>query len=246
MSRAVVFGSLALAALATFAMTACEQAPKDNRPETSQVFPKADRPVSKIVSTQFSNEAERDNRDEANTVMSLAEVKPGMSVADIGAGEGYYAVRLAERVGKKGRVLAQDVDSDVLGRLGARAEKDRLDNVSIKLGAQDDPRLPERGFDRVFLVHMYHEVAEPYAFLWRLWPSLKPGGRLVVVDVDKSTASHGIPPALLFCEMEAVGFRLDQFHRKPELAGYYAQFVLAPVRPEPKTIKSCRLAPAKV
>ncbi len=246
MSRAVVFGSLALAALATFAMTACEQAPKDNRPETSQVFPQADRPVSKIVSTQFSNEAERDNRDEANTVMSLAEVKPGMSVADIGAGEGYYAVRLAERVGKKGRVLAQDVDSDVLGRLGARAEKDRLDNVSIKLGAQDDPRLPERGFDRVFLVHMYHEVAEPYAFLWRLWPSLKPGGRLVVVDVDKSTASHGIPPALLFCEMEAVGFRLDQFHRKPELAGYYAQFVLAPVRPEPKTIKSCRLAPAKV
>ncbi len=246
MSRAVVFGSFALAALATFAMTACEQAPKDNRPETSRGFPQADRPVSKIVSTQFSNEAERDNRDEANTVMSLAEVKPGMSVADIGAGEGYYAVRLAERVGNKGRVLAQDVDSDVLGRLGARAEKDRLDNVSIKLGAQDDPRLPERGFDRVFLVHMYHEVAEPYAFLWRLWPSLKPGGRLVVVDVDKSTASHGIPPALLFCEMEAVGFRLDQFHRKPELAGYYAQFVLAPVRPEPKTIKSCRLAPAKV
>ncbi len=246
MSRAAALGTFVLAMLASFAVSGCEKTPEDNRPETSRQFPTPDRPVSKVVSTQFSNEAERDNRDEANSVMSLAEVKPGMSVADIGAGEGYYTVRLAERVGAKGRVLAQDIDGDALRRLGARVEKDRLDNVSIKLGAQDDPRLPERSFDRVFLVHMYHEVAEPYAFLWRLWPSLKPGGRVVVVDVDKSTANHGIPPALLFCEMEAAGFRLDQFHRKPELAGYYAQFVVAPARPEPKKIKSCRLAPAKV
>lgn len=246
MSRAAALVSIALAALASFVVSGCDKARKDNRPETSRGFPKPDRPVSKIVSTQFSNEAERDNRDEANKVMSLAAVNSGMSVADIGAGEGYYTVRLSERVGPNGRVLAQDIDSAALGRLGVRVEKDRLDNVSIKLGAQDDPRLPKRSFDRVFLVHMYHEVAEPYAFLWRLWPSLKPGGRLVVVDVDKSSASHGIPPALLFCEMEAVGFRLEQFHRKPELAGYYAQFVVAPVRPEPDKIKTCRLAPAKV
>lgn len=242
----MAFRFFALAALATLATSACKQVPKDNRPETSREFPKPDRPVSKIVSTQFSNEVERDIRNEADTVMNLADVKPGMSVADIGAGEGYYAVRLAERVGVKGRVLAQDIDSDALGRLGARVEKDRIDNVSIALGAQDDPGLPERSFDRVFLVHMYHEVAEPYAFLWRLWPSLKAGGRVIVVDVDKSTANHGIPPALLFCEMEAAGFRLDQFHRKPELAGYYAQFVVAQFRPKPKEIKPCRMAVAKV
>jgi len=245
LSRASALVPIALAALAAIAVSACQPAPSDDRADTSRVFPRADRPVSKIVSTQFSNEAARDIRNEANTVMDLAGIKPGMSVADIGAGEGYYAVRLAGRVGPKGRVLAQDIDSDALGRLGVRAEKDRLDNVSIALGAQDDPRLPERSFDRVFLVHMYHEVAEPYAFLWRLWPSLKAGGRVVVVDVDKSTGSHGIPPALLFCELEAVGYRLEEFHRKPELAGYYAQFVVAPVRPEPTSIKPCRLAPAK-
>jgi len=91
---------------------------------------------------------------------------------------------------------------------------------------------------------MYHEVAEPYAFLWRLWPSLKPGGRVVVVDIDRATDSHGIPPALLICEMAAVGFRLDEFHRKPELAGYYAQFVAAQTRPEPGAIKPCRLKAA--
>lgn len=245
MTRASALVSIALAALASFAVSACQPADQDSRAKTARGFPRPDRPVSKIISTQFSNEADRDIRNEANTVMGLAGIKPGMSVADIGAGEGYYAVRLAERVGPQGRVLAQDIDNDALGRLGSRAEKDRLDNVSIKLGAQDDPRLPERSFDRVFLVHMYHEVAEPYAFLWRLWPSLKPDGRVVVVDVDKSTARHGIPPALLFCEMEAVGFRLEEFHRKPELAGYYAQFVVAAVRPEPKNIRPCRLAPAK-
>ena len=238
--------AVALAAYATFALAGCNSpASRDDRPETSREFPKADRPVSQLGSNGFSTERDRDDRNEANTVMDLAAVKPGASVADIGAGEGYYTVRLAERVGKAGRVLAQDIDGDALRRLGARVEKDRLDNVSIKPGAEDDPRLPQASFDRVFMVHMYHEVAEPYAFAWRIWPALKPGGRVVVVDIDRSTDQHGIPPALLICEMEAVGFRLDEFHRKPEIAGYYAQFAVAPVRPEPSKIRPCRLKPAK-
>jgi ubiquinone/menaquinone biosynthesis C-methylase UbiE len=240
MSRASALASLALLAL----VGACDPTPKDDRAETSRAFPKADRPVSEVGSNAVSNERDRDNRNEANTVMDLAGVAPGMSVADIGAGEGYYTVRLAERVTRSGRVLAQDIDGDALRRLGARVEADRLDNVSIKPGGEDDPRLPTRSFDRVFLVHMYHEVAEPYAFLWRLWPSLKAGGRVVVVDADRSTDNHGIPPALLICEMAAVGFRLDEFHRKPELAGYYAQFVAAQTRPEPGAIRPCRLKAA--
>ncbi|MCY1671458.1 class I SAM-dependent methyltransferase [Novosphingobium sp. SL115] len=234
--RASALVPCALAAL----LVACKPAPE----EAARLFPRADRPVSALGSTAFSTESDRDDRNEANTVMDLAGVVPGMSVADIGAGEGYYTVRLAERVGAKGRVLAQDIDGDALRRLGARVEKDRLENVSIKPGAEDDPRLPERSFDRVFLVHMYHEVTEPYAFLWRIWPAVKPGGRVVVVDVDRSPEKHGIPPALLICELEAVGFRLDEFHRKPEIAGYYAQFVAAPSRPEPGKIKPCRLKAA--
>jgi ubiquinone/menaquinone biosynthesis C-methylase UbiE len=245
LTRPLAFRSIALAVLASFAAAACKPAPKAERDEIARAFPKADRPVSGLAGNGFSTERDRDDRNEAKTVMDLAAVKPGASVADIGAGEGYYTVRLAERVGAKGRVLAQDIDGDALRRLGARVEKDRLDNVSIKPGASDDPRLPERSFDRVFMVHMYHEVTEPYAFAWRVWPSLKPGGRVVVVDIDRSTDKHGIPPALLICEMEAVGFRLDEFHRKPEIAGYYAQFAAAPTRPEPGSIRPCRLKPAK-
>ena len=107
-----------------------------------------------------------------------------MTVADIGAGEGYYTVRLAERVGEGGRVLAQDIDRDALERLGNRVERERLDNVSIKLGKTDDPQLPVDSFDRIFLVHMYHEVAEPYAFLHRLWPALVEGGQVLVEESD--------------------------------------------------------------
>jgi ubiquinone/menaquinone biosynthesis C-methylase UbiE len=171
--------------------------------------------------------------------MDLAHIAPGMTVADIGAGEGYYTVRLAERVGVHGRVLAQDIDQPALERLGVRVERERLDNVSIKLGAGDDPRLPENSFDRVFLVHMYHEVAEPYAFLWRMRPALREKGQVVVVDVDRPTGQHGIPPKLLFCEMDHVGFRLVEFVRKPELAGYYAQFEAVGQRPEPDKIEPC-------
>lgn len=241
MRRASALAFLALTAL----VSGCESSPKDDRAETARAFPTPDRPVSELGSNAFSNERDRDERNEATTVMDFAKVGPGMSVADIGAGEGYYTVRLAERVTAKGRVLAQDIDGDALRRLGARVEADRLDNVSLKTGGEDDPKLPERSFDRVFLVHMYHEVAEPYAFLWRLWPSLKPGGSVIVVDADRSTDRHGIPPALLICEMEAVGFRLGEFHRKPELAGYYAQFVAAETRPEPDAIRPCRLKTAK-
>jgi ubiquinone/menaquinone biosynthesis C-methylase UbiE len=235
----------ALVALALVALASCKPPDQDARTEGAREFPKADRPVSTVVSSQFSNETDRDRQGEAETVMDLAGIKPGMSVADIGAGEGYYTVRLAERVGDNGRVLAQDIDGDALRRLGARVEKDRLDNVSIKPGEPDNPHLPERSFDRVFMVHMYHEVEEPYAFLWRIWPALKTGGRVVVVDVDRSTDRHGIPPALLICELEAVGFRLDEFHRKPEVTGYYAQFIAMPKRPEPRMIRPCRLKAAK-
>jgi len=214
--------------------------PQADRPPSAREFPRADRPVSNVGSNEFSTESERDQVKEAQTVMNLAAIGEGTTVADIGAGEGYYTVRLAERVGRKGRVLAQDIDREALHRLGQRVERERLDNVSIKLGAIDDPRLPAGSFDRIFLIHMYHEVSEPYAFLWHMRPALRPGGRVIVVDVDRATDRHGIPPALLFCEFGRVGFRLTQFVRKPELHGYYAQFEATGERPKPAAIEPCR------
>lgn len=234
----------ACGALALLTMTACERVDdQSDRPETSRDFPRADRPVSDLGTNQFSTETQRDSVGEAQKVMDLAEIEPGMTVADIGAGEGYYTVRLAKRVGETGRVLAQDIDRDALDRLARRVERERFDNASIKPGEPDDPRLPEDSFDRIFLVHMYHEVTEPYAFLWRLWPALREGGQVIVVDIDRPTDQHGIDPLLLSCEFRQVGFELVTFKDAPELAGYYAQFKAAATRPEPNEIKPCRGAP---
>lgn len=225
-----------------FALCAChQQRAEDGRPQTARDFPMADRPVSKVADTTFASEVQRDSNNEAKVVMDLAQIQPGMSVADIGAGEGYYTVRLAARVGQKGRVLAEDIDAAANEHLGNRVMRERLENVSIKLGTEDDPKLPPNSFDRIFMVHMYHEVTEPYAFLWRLRPALRPGGEVIVVDVDRPTDAHGIPPALLFCELSAVGFRLTEFIRKPELQGYYAQFKAVGPRPAPENIAPCRV-----
>ncbi len=240
------FKTTCAAIAALIAVAACKPADTDGeRPETASEFPRPDRLVSAAGDTQFSNEAARDEAGEAEFVMDWAGIKLGTTVADIGAGEGYYTIRLGERVGPKGRVLAQDINRGALDRLGERVTREQLDNVAIKEGATDDPRLPENSFDRIFMVHMYHEVDEPYAFLWRMRPALAKGGEVIVVDRDRPTDQHGIPPKLLFCEFAAVGYRLTGYSEELKLGGYIARFVLAGPRPEPKQIKTCGTPPKK-
>lgn len=227
---------------AALALAGCDAGtPAVERSESAAPFPLPDRPVSEVTANQFTTEDVRDSRGEAQKVMDLADIRSGMTVADIGAGEGYYTVRLAERVGEGGRVLAQDIDREALARLGERIERERLDNVSIKLGTPDDPQLPVDSFDRIFLVHMYHEVEEPYAFLWHLWPALTRGGQVIVVDTDRPTDRHGIPPLLLSCEFKVVGYRLVEFIEKPDIRGYFARFEREDSRPDPESITACNL-----
>ena len=202
-------------------------------------FPQPRRPVAPIVSDRWSTEPERDRKREAAAVIAAAGVRPGMTIADIGAGEGYYTIRLAAAVGSKGRVLAEDIVPAYRDALATRVAHDRLDTVSVKLGTPDDPMLPAGSFDRIFLIHMYHEIAQPYAFLWHLRPALKPGGQVVVVDADRATYAHGTPPALLTCEYAAVGYTLVGRRPMPEAEGYLALFEARGPRPEPGAIKAC-------
>lgn len=226
-----------VALLALLGLAACNTAPAAPQPSD---FPAAARPVASIVSPRWSDEDSRDKAGEAVEVMDRAGVSPGMTVADIGAGEGYYTIRLAARIGEKGRVLAQDIVPGVRDALAERVTRERLDNVSVKLGTPDDPGLPPNSFDRVFLVHMYHEIASPYAFLWHLRPATKGGGRVIVVDADRPTNQHGTPPALLKCEFAAVGYRQVDFQPMPSAGGYLAAFEPNGDRPEPGAIKACK------
>lgn len=227
---------------AALLLTACSGAPVTLNKTDEPRFPAAERPIAKIVSPRWSTEEARDRLREADKVMDLARIEPGMTVADIGAGEGYYTIRLASRVGAKGRVLAEDIVPDVRDALAQRVTRERLDNVSVRLGEADDPELPENSFDRVLMVHMYHEIEQPYAFLWNLRPSLKKDGAVVVVDANRSTQNHGTPPALLECEFAAVGYKRIELRSMPSAGGYIALFRPEGPRPEPQAIKPCRIA----
>ena len=240
MRRAAAFSSFALA-LAALGISGCDALPiiGGKRAGSANEFPQANRPVAPTVSTRWSDEDTRDRLNEAAEVMDDSGIAPGMTVADIGAGDGYYTVRLAERVGEDGRVLAQDIQPAVIEKLAGRIKRERLDNVSIKLGAGDDPRLPANSFDRVFMVHMYHEIEEPYAFLWRLWPALRGKGEVVIVDGNRPISQHGTPLPLLICELQAVGYKPLQVVDKPNAGGYVARFVRAAARPDPAAIKVC-------
>jgi ubiquinone/menaquinone biosynthesis C-methylase UbiE len=222
------------ALLMVTSLGACREAAREPQ------FPKAHREVAPIVGESFSTEDARDRVGEAEQVIELAGIRPGMSVADIGAGEGYYTVRLAPVVGRRGRVLAEDIVPDVEERLAQRVHRESLDNVAVKLGSPDNPMLPPRSFDRILMVHMYHEVESPYAFLWHMRDGLKPDGQVIVVDADRQPRRHGIPPRLLACEFAAVGLKLVHFQPIAEGENYFASFRIAGPRPEPEQIRACR------
>lgn len=222
-----------LAPLAASLLLGCEQAaPKSD-------FPAAGRDSAPIVGDSFSTEDARDRVGEAEAVIAFAGVALGMSVADIGAGEGYYTVRLSRVVGPRGRVLAEDIVPAVRDRLALRVQRENLDNVFVRLGLPEDPKLPAGGFDRIFLVHVYHEVERPYEFLWHLRQGLKPEGLVVVVDADRPIKRHGTPPMLLDCEFASVG--LERVREAPLEASdaYIALFRAARALPEPSAIRPC-------
>lgn len=228
---------------ATLLLAACDgtQPLIKHEPKQPGPFPEADRPVATIVSARWSTEEARDRLNEASRVMDLAEIRKGMTVADLGAGEGYYTTRLASRVGAEGRVLAEDIVPAVRDALAERVTRERLENVSVRLGMPADPRLPENSFDRILMVHMYHEIEQPYEFLWRMRSSLRRGGLVVVVDANRPTRDHGTPPALLKCEFAAVGYAQVDFREMRSAGGYFTTFRAAGPRPDPAAIRACRI-----
>lgn len=200
-------------------------------------FPAPQREVARIVSPVWANETSRDQAGEAANVIRLLGLKAGQTVADIGAGSGYYTVRVSPVVGPRGHVIAQDVTQRYLDDLKQRVHKAGLTNVSFVLGSPGDPKLKPSSVDVALMIHMYHEIAQPYALLDQLRGSLKPGGRIAIVDLDRPSEQHGMPKATLVCEVRSVGYELVSI---TELTpGYLAIFKPGPPV-DPQAVKACR------
>ena len=211
-------------------------------PAPPEAFPKPDRPVADIISPIWHDEKERDKAGEPQQLVRLLGIKSGMTVADIGAGSGYYVARLSPIVGVSGRVIAEDVMPEYLENLRRRVRDLGLQNVDIVRGEAHDPNLPAQSLDLAILVHMYHEIAQPYALLYNLVPALKPGARIGIVDAFAPTAEHGTPPGLLRCELQAVGYREIGLDRLTGSDAYLAIFAPPSVasRPRPEDIVACK------
>jgi ubiquinone/menaquinone biosynthesis C-methylase UbiE len=230
--------------LACALLAACSPAPKSQgaiaAPRAAGGFPMPDRPVAGIVAPEWSSGPDRDAADESGQLIRGLEIASGMKVADIGAGSGYHTLRLSPAVGPTGTVYAEDIVEAYISGLRREAERRGLKNIRIVVGTPDDPKLPAKAIDRAVLVHMYHEVENPYALLWNLAGALKPGGRVGVIDLNRTSTSHGMPPALLKCEFEAVGYRQISSAPMAGGVGYLSIFEAPDKLPKPQDIRACR------
>jgi len=243
MSRTLSFLSLVLLIAVSLSSRAESIGPLAPPGAPASAFPKPDRPVAEIISPIWATEEERDAVDESGQIIRALGLKPGLSLADLGAGSGYHTVRLARALGPDGRVYAEDVMPNYLAALARRVRKERLPNVTLVHGEPHDPRLPAASVDAAILVHMYHEIAQPFAFLYNLVPALKPGAQVGIVDLDRPIGEHGTPPDLLRCELAAVGYEQVSLTKLTGEVGYLAVFRPPPeaARIPPQAIKPCRL-----
>ena len=135
--------------------------------------------LSSIATAQINSSA-RDRTEKVREVLAALDAAPGKIIADVGAGEGFYTIRIARAVGPAGRVSAVDIEEKSLAKLRSQLAADEITNVDVVLGATDDPRLAAAAFDAVLVYNSYHEMTEHAAMRRGMFRALKPGGRLVV------------------------------------------------------------------
>jgi predicted methyltransferase len=193
--------SAALALALVLAFPAAAQQPKHGR-----LFPPQD-----LGSLEGPD---RDAWQRPEQIMDHLGIAEGTVVADLGAGGGWFTIRLAHRVGPNGVIYAQDIQPEMIGAINRRVEREGLKNVKTVLGAADDPQLPAP-VDVVLIVDAYHEMDNPRALLRKLRTSLKPGGRIGIVEFTKNGHGPGplmeerVDPERVIGDAQAAGLRLE-------------------------------------
>ena len=176
------------------------------------IFPQQAAPPTHPTSTPYTGDLNvfedpaRDQKLQVDRVMDTLNLHPGSSVADIGAGGGWFSVRAAKRVGATGHVFAEDINPAAVDAIRARAIKENLLNIEPYLGTPDDPRLPPNSLDTALMLRVYHEVAHPPLLLASLLVSMKSGARLAVIDHPGHGDDHGINPDVVIAEVQRSGF----------------------------------------
>ena len=177
-------------------------------------------PVMSADGAGWLDRPEREAEEAPDQALDALGIRAGMVVADVGAGTGYMSLRMARRVGPTGKVYANDLQPEMLQKLHAKSQREKLSNVETVQGTESDPKLPPNTMDLVLLVDVYHEFSQPQAMLDKIRESLKPDGRLVLLEYRKEDPKVPIRPehkmsvAEVKTEVEAEGYKLDQVIEK--------------------------------
>lgn len=173
-------------------------------------------PVMGMSGADWLERPERQLEEDPERAIDLIGLKPGMMVGDVGAGVGYFTLRMAKRVAPTGKVYANDVQPGMLRRLRQRAAAEGITNIETILGTETDPRLPANTLDLIIMVDVYHEFSRPQEMLQALKTALKPDGRLILLEYRKEDPSVPIRPehkmsvAEAKAELEAEGYKLEK------------------------------------
>ncbi len=175
---------------------------------------KTDRPTSEPYTGDLSifEDAQREEKLQIGRVLDVLGIRDGASVADIGAGSGWFTVRASRRVGSTGTIYAVEINPDYIKHIEARAVSENLPNIRAVLGKEDDPMLPEKSVDAVLLLKTYHEIAQPVRLLSRLRGSLRAGARVGVIDRNGKGEDHGLDRETVVKEAARAGFALIEEH----------------------------------
>lgn len=190
------------------------------------------RPTSNPYTGDLSifEDPKRDEKLQPNRIMDILGVKEGSSVADIGAGSGWFTVRAAWRVGNAGVVYSVDINRDYLDYIEKRAKRENFANIRTILGKEDDPLLPEKSVDAVLLLKTYHEIAQPIRLLKRTRVAMRAGALLGIIDRNGKGDDHGIDKEIVIKEAGRAGFVLvNQYDFvKPDNVDYFLVFRALP------------------
>jgi ubiquinone/menaquinone biosynthesis C-methylase UbiE len=200
----------AVACLAILALTVVVQA-------RQAVHPLTGRPIAQVMShtgADWLDRPEREDEEAPSKAVALLSLRPGATVADVGAGSGYMTAKLSRAVGPTGRVFAVDIQPEMIALIDARVKREGLTNVTSVLGEPDDPKLGDGSVDLELMVDVYHELAHPQIVLRRLRRALRSDGRLVLLEYRKEDPAipiredHKMTIADAKTEVEAEGFHL--------------------------------------
>ena len=171
----------------------------------------------------------RDQRLQINRVMDILGINPGKTVADIGAGSGWFTVRAAKRVGSDGLVYAVDINPQAISYIGERAQKEHLQNIKTIQSQPDDPLLPPASVDAVLMLKTYHEISHPVTLLRNLRAALRPGAKVGIIDRNGNGENHGVEKNVVIREAKEAGYSLlnDYDFVKGDKMDYFLVFTTA-------------------